>query len=190
MLFREGTFHSLPELSSARLCLRRLTMRDAQDMYAICSDPLVSRYVMWTTHRSVAETRDFLRGVLRQYRLDRPAPWAIVLREENRVIGTIGFSWINRDHNTAEIGYSLGRAHWGKGYATEALRTVMRYGFDSLMLNRIEAQYDIRNPASGRVMEKAGMTHEGRLRHRLYYKGEYVSVELYSMLRGEFHGER
>lgn len=175
----------MPEISGQRLTLRRLNMKDTNDLFEVCSDPLVSRYVMWTTHRSIVETREFMRSVLRQYRSDRPAPWGIVHRGEQKVIGTIGFSWLNRDHNTGEVGYSLHRRYWGQGYATEALKMVLEYGFEVLLLNRIEAQFDLRNPASGKVMEKAGMTKEGTLRQRLYYKGEYVSVDLYAMLRSD-----
>ena len=80
-------------------------------------------------------------------------------------------------HHTAEIGYSFSRDYWNRGYATQALTAVIRTAFHFLPdLNRIEAQHDIRNPASGRVMEKCGMKKEGILRSRLYNKSEYVDV--------------
>ncbi len=183
LFFRDNFFASLPELATERLLLRRVAMRDARDIFDISSDPNVSRYVMWHTHRSPADSREFIRGIQRNYRSDRPSPWGIELVSEQRLVGTIGFAWINRDHMTAEVGYSLGRAFWNQGLATEALTRVLEYGFVQLGLNRIEAQHDIRNPASGRVMEKAGMHREGTLRERLFSKGEYVTVDLYAMLR-------
>jgi ribosomal-protein-alanine N-acetyltransferase len=158
-------------------------MRDARDVYAISSDPAVSRYVMWRTHDTPAESREFIRNIHRSYKRDRPSPWGIELKAERRMVGTIGFTWINYDHMTGEVGYSLGSSYWNQGFATEALRAVLRHGFESLGLNRIEAQHDIRNPASGRVMEKAGMRKEGTLRERLLCKGDYVSVDLYAILR-------
>ncbi len=183
MFFRDSFFHSLPELHTSRLLLRRITMRDARDVYAISSDPAVSRYVMWRTHDTPADSRDFVRNILRSYKRDRPSPWGIELKSERRLVGTIGFTWVNHDHMTGEVGYSLGSSYWNRGIATEALLAVLRHGFGSLGLNRIEAQHDVRNPASGRVMEKAGMRKEGTLRERLYSKGDYVSVDLYAILR-------
>lgn len=185
MFFRDNFFSDLPRLRTERLLLRRITMRDAPDVYRISSDPRVAKYVMWRTHTSLADSRDYIRSVQRSYRMDRPAPWGIELLQEERLIGTIGYAWINRDHQTAEIGYSLGYEDWNKGYATEALREVLSYSFYQLGLNRVEAQCDVRNPASGRVMQKAGMKREGTLRDRLYNKGEYITVDLYAALRGD-----
>ena len=71
---------------------------------------------------------------------------------------------------------------------SEALRAIVEFGFSKLLLNRIEAQHEIDNPASGRVMLHAGMRREGTLRQRLYNKGRYVDVELYAILRSDFEG--
>lgn len=184
MFFRDQFFSDLPPLQTERLLLRRITMRDARDVYAISSDPRVSRYVLWHTHASLADSRDYIRGIQRSYRMDRPAPWGIELRDEHRMIGTIGYVWVQNENRSAEVGYSLGYDYWNQGYATEGLRRVIEYGFAELGLHRIEAQHDIRNPASGRVMEKAGMAREGTLRDRLYCKGEYITTDLYAIVRG------
>ena len=101
------------------------------------------------------------------------------------IIGTIGFMWINCEHRSAEVGYSLSRDCWNQGYATEALRAVLRFGFNTLRLNRIEAQHELDNPASGRVMEKCGMRCEGTLRQRVFNKGRFSDVRLYAILRGD-----
>ena len=90
--------------------------------------------------------------------------------------------WINREYGSAEGGYSLNRSYWNRGIMTEALDEVLRYGFEQLRLNRIEAQYETDNPASGRVMEKAGMVREGVLRQRLKNKGRFVDVVLCAVL--------
>jgi len=184
LFFRENFFATLPTLRTERLLLRRVTMRDVQDIYEVSSDPRVSRYVMWHAHASLLDSREYIRGIQRNYRMDRPSPWAIELVEEGKLIGTIGYVSMNREHRSAEVGYSLGHAHWNQGYATEALREVMTFSFEQLELHRIEAQHDIRNPASGRVMEKAGMTKEGTLRDRLMNKGEFITVDLYAALSG------
>lgn len=177
----------MPDLSTPRLRLRKLTMRDAQDIYRYSRDPEVARHVLWEAHRSIGDSRAYLRYMLRRYRGHEPASWGIEHLETGRIIGTIGFMWIQDDNAAAEVGYSLAREYWGRGLMTEALRAVLQYGFDGLSLNRIEAQHETDNPASGAVMRKCHMRHEGTLRSRLYNKGRYVDVELYAILRQDFN---
>lgn len=181
----EGVFSHLPTLETQRLLLRPMRMSDARDLFAYASDPLVSRYVLWDTHKTLWQSRQFLRQARRQYRKGLPASFAIVLRDSGRMIGTIGFMWVNPEHGSAEVGYSLNRDYWNQGLTTEALRAVVAFGFDVLQLHRIEAQHDTENPASGRVMAHVGMRYEGTLRQRLRNKGRYVDVALYAILRND-----
>ena len=177
---------NLPPLESERLLLRRLCMRDAPDIYDYSRDAEVARHVLWTAHTSPSESRSYIRYMLRRYRLGEPSSWGIVLKREDRVVGTIGFMWIQEENASAEVGYSLGRAYWNQGIMTEALELVLDFGFRRLKLNRIEAQHEVDNPASGAVMRKAGMVREGTLRQRLCNKGKFVDVELYAALRGDY----
>ena len=85
---------NLPPLESERLLLRRLCMRDAPDIYDYSRDAEVARHVLWSAHTSPAESRSYIRYMLRRYRLGEPSSWGIVLKREGRVIGTIGFMWI------------------------------------------------------------------------------------------------
>ena len=178
----------LPTLESGRLLLRKLLMRDAQDIYEYCSDTEVARHVLWTAHTSVSDSRAYIRYMLRRYRQGEPSSWGIVLKENSKLIGTIGFMWIQPENAAAEVGYSLSRDYWNRGVMTEALRLVLDFGFRELKLNRIEAQHELSNPASGAVMRKVGMRHEGTLRQRLFNKGRYVDVALYAALRSEYLG--
>lgn len=177
----------MPDLHTPRLRLRKLNMRDAQDIYRYSRDPEVARHVLWDAHRSIGDSRAYLRYMLRRYRSHEPASWGIELIETGRIIGTIGFMWVQEDNAAAEVGYSLARDCWGRGYMTEALRAVIQYGFDHMTLNRIEAQHETTNPASGAVMRKCHMQHEGTLRSRLFNKGHYVDVELYAILKRDFN---
>ena len=158
-------------------------MSDARDLFAYAQDPQVSRHVLWDTHESLSDSRQFLRGAIRQYRRGQPGSFAITLRDSGRMIGTIGYMWINVEYKSAEVGYSLSRDYWNKGIMTEALRRVIAFGFEELRLNRIEAQHEVDNPASGRVMAHAGMRYEGTLRQRIKNKGRFVDVALYAILR-------
>lgn len=186
MFLQDGLFAHLPRIETERLVLRKMTMADAADIYEYGKDPEVARHVLWDAYRNVGEAKQYLRYIQRQYRMGDPSSWGIELKETGRLIGTIGFMWWNRNYRSAEVGYSLSRDCWNKGLMTEALRAVIRFGFEEMNLNRIEAQHETGNPASGRVMEKVGMQKEGVLRSRLFNKGRYVDVALYAILRREF----
>lgn len=179
-------FSSLPTLRTKRLTLRPARMSDAADLYEYSKDPEVARHVLWDAHTSIHQTRSYLRFLIRQYRAGQPSTFVIVWNENRKAIGTIGFMWVQTDNCSAEVGYSLSRDYWNNGIMTEALREVIRYGFLGLRLNRIEAQHETGNPASGAVMRKCGMAKEGTLRQRLFNKGKYVDVDMYSILRGDF----
>jgi ribosomal-protein-alanine N-acetyltransferase len=179
-------YQQTPLLRSERLHLRRLAMHDASDIFEYSSDPRVAEHVLWTAHRSISESRGYIRYMLRKYRYGEPSSWGIALNETDKVIGTIGFMWIQPENAAAEVGYSLSRAYWNQGYMTEALQTLLRYGFNDMKLNRIEAMHETANPASGAVMRKCGMQKEGTLRSKVLNKGKYVDVDLYAILRSDF----
>lgn len=179
-------FSRLPVIETGRLILRKLTMRDASDMFRYCQDKEVARHVLWEPHTSILETRAYIRYNLYQYRSGEPASWCIVLRETNRVVGTIGYMSYNADNSTVEIGYSLTREQWSKGLMTEALRAVIDETFHTLKVHRIEAMHFTDNPASGRVMAKCGMTHEGHMRERICCKGVFRDVEMWGILRKDW----
>ena len=176
----------VPTLETPRLRLRKLLMTDSQDIYEYSKDPLVAKHVLWDPHRSVAESRSYIRYMQRKYRTDEAYSWGIELKAEKRIIGTIGFMWIQPENNAAEVGYSLSRMYWNQGIMTEALSKLLEYGFRTLNMNRIEAQHETDNPASGAVMRHCGMRQEGVLRSRIINKGKYVDMVLYAVLRREY----
>jgi RimJ/RimL family protein N-acetyltransferase len=110
---------------------------------------------------------------------------AITLRSDGRQIGGIGLR-LEPQNQHAELGYWLGVAYWGKGYATEAAREVLRYGFEDLRLHRIFATHFKHNPASGKILKKIGMHYEGCQREHLLKWGEFVDSEMYGILRREW----
>ncbi|MBO4298666.1 MAG: GNAT family N-acetyltransferase [Clostridia bacterium] len=179
-------FFSMPPIETERLVLRRLEMNDAPDIFNYGRDPEVARHVLWEAYESVSESRSYIRTMQRRYRLGEPSSWGIELKSEGRVVGTIGYMWYQEEHSSAEVGYSLARDQWNRGLMTEALGAVIRHSFEVLHLNRVEAQHELTNPASGEVMKKCGMQYEGTLRERLRNKGRYVDVALYAILRSEY----
>lgn len=185
-MFDDCLFDDMPRLETPRLILRRLEMRDAPDLFDYSRDPQVAKHVLWDAQTSVSEARAYVRYMLRRYRAGEPASWGIEEKETGRVVGTIGYMWYQRDNNACEVGYSLARRRWNRGYMTEALAEVLRFSFEELGVHRVEAQHEVENGASGAVMRKCGMQKEGTLRGRLYNKGRYVDVDLYAMLREDY----
>jgi RimJ/RimL family protein N-acetyltransferase len=110
---------------------------------------------------------------------------ATTLRSDGRQIGGIGLR-VDDQHQHAELGYWLGVQYWGQGYATEAARAILRYGFENLGLHRIYASHFKHNPASGRILVKLGMRYEGRQREHLRKWDQFVDSELYAILRQEW----
>lgn len=114
--------------------------------------------------------------------------FVIQRQEDGRLIGAIGLI-VSSAHGCGEAGYWVSPECWGQGYCTEALRAVLRYGFEDLALERIEAHHFSNNPASGRVMEKCGMIFEGTMRQKVCKWGERLDTHHYAILRGEYERE-
>ena len=179
-------FTMMPTIRTKRLTLRAAKMSDAEDLYEYSRDPAVAKHVLWDAHTSIHQTRAYIRYLIRQYKNGQPSSFVISITETGKVVGTIGFMWIQQENRSAEVGYSLSRRYWNQGIMSEALQAVVEFGFTKLNLNRIEAQHECDNPASGKVMLHAGMRHEGTLRQRIYNKGRYADVDLYAIVRSDY----
>lgn len=178
-------FKRLPYLETERLKLRKLHSHDAGDVFEYASVSEVARYVSWVPHRTIADTKSFLKHILIQYEKGVPTSWGIVLKENNKLIGTGGYHWWSTEHSKAELGYVISDKYWNKGYMTEALKKIIEFGFEKMDLQRIEARCCIENTASERVMQKCGMKLEGILRSSLYIKGEFRDFKYFSILKSE-----
>jgi len=115
--------------------------------------------------------------------------FAVALRPDNILIGTISLH-LNVEHDHAELGYWIGKPYWNRGYGTEAARAVVQYGFEVIGLNRIHAAYLKRNPASGRIMQKIGMVHEGCLKQHVKKWDIFEDLELYGILKRDYELQR
>lgn len=173
------------KIESERLLLRKLSLTDAVDIYDYASDVQVSKFTTWENHSSLDDTNTFLHMVLQKYENEQPSDWGILLKDTNKVIGTCGWVYLNEQHHRAEMGYALSRNYWNQGLITEAVRTILTFGFNELNLNRIEARCISENIGSERVMQKVGMHYEGLIREQMFVKGRYVNVKLYSALKSD-----
>ena len=178
-----------PIILTERLTLRPLTMADAEAIYLYGSDPEVTKYVIFETHRSIEDTKVFLQSTLDQYAKHEPASLGIELSGNGKLIGSIGYLNWNKDHSRIEIGYALSRDFWNNGYVTEAAKGLIDHLFSESDLVRIEARCRPENIASARVMEKAGMKFEGTLRKQIFSKGKHHDMKMYSIIRNDWHRE-
>jgi ribosomal-protein-alanine N-acetyltransferase len=145
-----------------RLLLRKPRMDDALAIFkTYAQDPKVTRYLVWKPHKNIRETEQFLLACGQLWRTGKDFAYAIMLKENDRLVGMFGLHPMNLK---IEVGYALARLYWGKGFMTEALCAVIDWAFAQPDIFRIQAICDIENIASARVMEKAGMTREGLLR--------------------------
>lgn len=178
----------LPTLETERLILRKMVLNDAEAVFAYASNSEVSRYTLWETHRSIEDSRAFLEFATQKYENGGEPDWGIVYRGNGCLVGACGLVNWEAEHARAEVGFVLSREYWGRGLMSEAVRAILRFGFERMNLNRIEARCIAENAASARVMEKAGMFYEGTLRQREYIKGAYRDIKLYAILKKGFPG--
>ena len=179
-------FSHIPILETERLTLRGMRVSDAEDMFAYARDEPVTRYLTWTPHPNLKHTKDYLTYVGQRYRTGDFFDWAVVCKEDGRMIGTCGFTSFDFASDCAEIGYVLNPDYHGRGLASEAVREVVSFGFKELSLHRIEAKFIQENTRSLRLMERVGMKFEGYQRESLLVKGRYRTIGVASILKREY----
>ena len=183
--FVSKLFSNMPKLETERLLFRAIKRSDLEDIYEYSSNPSTSKYLLWTPHKSIAETREFIEIVISKYKSGDYNDWAIVHKKTGKMIGTCGFTRIDEENNLVEIGYVLNPDFWGMGLATEAVEKVLEFAFEVMRVNRVEAKFVFGNDASLAVMKKVGMKLEGYHRDALFIKGKYRTIGMASILKRE-----
>jgi len=175
-----------PTLQTDRLRLRPFADADADALYALQSDPHVVRYWDSPPWRERERADRFL-AAGRQMAQEGTGTRVVIERADDRAfIGWCCLVQWNPQHRSATLGYCLGDASWGQGYATEAARALLQWAFESLDLNRVQAETDTRNLASARVLEKLGLQREGLLRQDCIVEGDISDTWVYGLLRKEW----
>ena len=167
-----------------RIILRKMSIKDLDDVYEYARDSRVSEHLLWSPHPSKDFTKRYLQYIEKKYRKCEFFDWAVELH--GKMIGTCGFTSLSVDNQSGEVGFVLNSKYWGKGIAREAASLVIKYGFETLGLNRIESRYMLENTQSRRVMEKCGMRYEGTLRKSILSKGKYRDIGVFSILKEEY----
>ena len=175
-----------PTLQTERLLLRQFTVEDAPAVHDIVSERDIASTTLSIPHpypEGLAE--EWCAGHAGRWTRGDHAAFACTLKGDGTIVAAVGLA-LDPPHRRGELGYWVARPFWGKGYATEASRAVMAFGFRELGLHRVLGRHFTRNPASGQVMRKLGMRYEGCMRHHIYKWGEFEDLDLYGILADEF----
>ena len=166
-------------IETKRLILRKLEISDLEQVYNNwCSDPKVSKYVTWDMHKNIEQTKEYINFKLDLYKKDYRFDWVVVIKETNEVIGEIDAVKQSLNYNLVELGYCYGSKYWNNGYATEALSAVIKYLKEVALVEKVTACHISTNPASGRVMQKAGMKYDATLKEYVVDKNTKERADL------------
>jgi len=175
-------------LQTSRLVLRPFEDRDIEPFRLYRSDPEVAKYQGWEAPFRLDQATRFV-NEMKARTPGEPGQWyqiALVLKTTGELIGDCAFQRLAEDHHQAEIGFTLARAHQGRGYAAEAVTRLIDYLFGELGLHRVRANCDPENAASARLLHRVGMRHEGRFVESLWFKGRWVGEDWFAILRREW----
>ena len=179
--------YSLPRLATERLVLRPLSLTDAAAIQQYASDRQIADTTISIPHPyRDGEAEKYISKQMSEQKQGHSVTFAITLKLESDLIGIVELRDIEKEHSVAELSYWLAAIAWGKGYMSETLQPLLRFGFETLSLNKIYAYHMVRNPASGKVLQKNGFISEGLLRQRIKKWEKFEDVKLLSILRQEW----
>ena len=182
-------FDTFPVLETERLILRQVMEKDVEQLFEILSDAEVAKFDYFYPVTSKDEVFKFIERYEQELEENEEITWGIISRETNKLIGTCCIGDFDEGARRAEIGYDIAQVEWGKGYATEALRAVIDFGFKVMNLNRIEATITPGNNASVRVLRKLNFVQEGIVRERDLIKGKLEDGIIMAVLKREYNGK-
>ena len=174
------------ELETKRLILRRFKIEDAEDMFNNwAQSEEVTRYLSWFCHKSIEDSKEVISTWIDSYDDNEYYQWAMYIKGDNKTIGSIGKVDRNKEGNIMELGYCISEDYWNKGIVTEALIRISEFFFEEVDLDKLYAKHHIDNPASGKVMRKAGMEFE---RETLIFQETmgYYRARVYSVTKEEW----
>ena len=178
---------AFPILETDRLILRQVTQDDANSLLKYLSDEDVMKYVGLEPFESISDALNEISWYKSIFEKGTGIRWGISLKNQGEVIGSCGFLNLVKAHYRSEIGVELSAEHWGKGIASEAFEAIIRYGFQQMNLQRIEALIEPPNNPSQKLVEKQGFIREGLLRNYEYNNGKFDNLYMYSLLNQDFN---
>lgn len=179
----EINFTPFPNLETERLLLRRVDKNDVNEVFALRSDAETMKFVPRPLVTTQNEALEHIALIDSKIENNEGINWAITFKDSPKLIGIIGHYRIKPEHYRSEIGYMILPEFQGKGIITEAVKAVVKYGFDEMNLHSIEAIIDPDNTASAIVLEKNNFIKEAHLKENEYYDGRFLDTVIYSLLK-------
>jgi ribosomal-protein-alanine N-acetyltransferase len=180
-----------PKLSTDRLILDELRSEDSESLYRHFANNEVVKYYDLETFTNVDQAFSLIQLFIKRFDENLGIRWAIRLKSNGEFVGTCGFNSWNPKMKSSVIGYDISRDYWGNGYATEALREIIKFGFSGYLpcgeLNRIQGDTVPGNVASEKVLKKLGFKDEGLLRESGYWKGRFHDLKCYGLIKTEYN---
>ena len=180
---KKGGERMFPTLETERLRLREITLYDREDLFDYLSNEDVIKYYGQEAFVALTQAEALIDFFANNFRENKGVRWGIERKGEQGLIGTVGFHALSVKHRRAEIGYEIHPDYWRKGYASEAVISILQYGFDVLDLTRIGAVVFTKNDASYQLLEKLGFEKEGVLRDYMVQNGIAHDTYVYSLLK-------
>jgi ribosomal-protein-alanine N-acetyltransferase len=175
-------FSPFPFLSTDRLLLREVSEDDADEIFFLRSDERVLQYLGRAPAQTTEEALAFIKMIKDQRKNNESILWAITLKEDNKLIGTICFWNIAKEHYRSEIGYVLHPDFCGKGIMNEALAAVLNYGFNAMKLHSVEANVNPENIPSIKLLLRHKFIREGYFKENYFFNGRFSDSVVYSLL--------
>ncbi|WP_343101035.1 GNAT family N-acetyltransferase [Romboutsia sp. MSSM.1001216sp_RTP31141st1_G3_RTP31141_220114] len=168
----------LPILVTKRCILKEVCLENTKDMYEYAKEEKVVRYMTFPKHESLGNTKNLIESFfIERYKQGISYDYGITYKENNKFIGTSGFCRI--ENKVATLGYCLNPDYWNKGIMTEVVTRLIKFGFDDLKLEKIEAQFYDGNIKSGNVMKKCGMKYLGSEEREIKLQGKMVMGKIH-----------
>ncbi len=175
-------FSPFPKIVTERLTLRVIDMGDVEALFSLRSDERVMRYIGRPKAKEKSDSIELIERNIQDLKENTSISWAISLKDDHTLIGTIGYYRIKLEHHRGEVGYALHPDHWGKGIMCEALNAVTEVGFQQFGFHSIEGVTDPLNHASNRLLQRCGFIREGILKENYFWNGKFLDSAVYSKL--------
>ena len=182
----EFNFSPFPNLETNRLNLRRLKSEDVSEIFALRSNPEIMKFIPRPLMKTREEALEFISVMDANVNNNILLNWAITTKEEDKLIGMIGFYRMKPENYRAEVGYILSADFHGQGIITEALERIIQFGFDEMKLNSIEAVIDPENYGSEKVLLKNNFIKEGHFKEHTFFEGKFLDSVFYSLLKKNY----
>lgn len=182
----DTVFDQFPDIETKNLILTSFAVQDAEELFKIRSDERVTKYLDRDSHKTAAESKRMIEGIIRSYKDKTGLNWIIREKATSKVIGYVGYWQLIRENVRAEIGYALKPEFWDRGYMSETLLKVLEFGFGEFMLHSIMGNVNPHNKRSIRILERFGFKKEAHFREDYLYNGKYLDSAIYCLLETDF----